>query len=590
VLKLLGVASGGVALAGCSSGGSTSETDSGSDGTADQMASDQQSDKEVSLRIGIASKPWNFDPALFTDTASSLISTLVYDELIGLTPDNELRPELTTELAQPVDDAGKVWDFTLREGVKFHNGNELTAEDLVYNFEWIANPDNNAAVLGYAPQMENATVTKQGEYAVRLELSEPMALWNAWLTRVVPGVVPKDSRGETSETKGPKGVGTDLTTDPIGTGPFEFDTWESGNFARLTAFEDHFRNDGEPTLLEGDIGPPLVDEIRFDFITEPSTRLSNVRAGKVDMINRVPPKDFESLDGASGVTAESIPGRQTITNYFNLNPRAFDETNPVANRHNRRAIHFAIDAGEVLKNAWYDQGVVQKGPWFPESEWTSPRLKEMDMYDLEKARAEIEQGPNPDGFSVTYMTRNTSVWRQTASVIQSQLEEIGVEVEIQAIDKSTLFTRLYNTSRWHMAGANWFQSIGQAFWWLFAGFAPQRNHNNWHHQPEDGGMPNEVWKPNGPDPPESARDEFGTETGAGHKWYQSRIQDALSTTDEERQKNIAHELEEYIVEHAIQSDMAYINRIEAWQSGVEDYQLGRFAAEYRTAHRGSDSA
>lgn len=594
LLKLLGAAGGSAALAGCMGGDGNDGEDGGGDGGGETDSNDglqKNTDKEVSLRIAIASPPWNFDPALWTDTGSSLIGALIYDELVGLSPSNKLRPELTTDLPQPADDQGQVWDISLREGVMFHDGSEMTAEDVKYTFDWMANPENNAATLGYAPQLEGSSVEVQGDYQVRLELGEPMSVWNAWMTRVVEGVVPADSRGEATEAKGPKGVGTDLTTDPIGTGPFKFEEWESGSHIQLSAFEDHFRQDGDPSLLgtpEG-VGPPFVDEIRIDFIQEPSTRLSNIRSGQADLINRVPPKDLSSLQNAPEVSAEAIPGRQTITNYFNLNPTAFDEENPFANRHNRRAVHFAIDSEEVLKNAWQNQGVVQKGPWFPESDWTSPELKEMSMYDLEKAQNELEQGPNPDGFSMTYMCRNTSLWRQTASVIQSQLEEIGIKMEIQAIDKSTLFSRLYNTNRWHMAGANWFQSIGQVFWWLYAGFAPQRNHNNWHHPPEDGDMPNDVWEPNGPLPPEDARDEYGTDPGAGHLWYRDKIDEAFRTTDESQQKEIAYTLQEYVVNHAIQSDMAYINRIEAWRDRVEDYKVGRFTAEYRTANTGEDT-
>lgn len=563
-MQLLAGTGGIAALAGCA-GGEGGDSGGGSTNTSN---GEDDSDTETVLRVGITAEPWNLDPALHTDVGSALVDTVIYDEVIGLTPDSELTPELATELAQGSDD-GTVWEFSLREGVMFHNGDEMTAEDLKYTFDWIANPDNNAAVLGYAPQLEGAETEVLGDYQLRLTLSEPNSLWNTWMTRAIEGVVPKGSRGDLSDAKGPKGIGTDLTTNPIGTGPFKFEEWQSGSHLTLSAFEDHWRD-----------GPPYVDRMRFEFIPESSTRISRLRSDNLDMINRVPAKDFESLQNAPETSAESIPGRRTITNYFNHNPTAYGEENPVANVHNRRAVHYATDAEEVLRSVFQNQGVVQKGPWFPDSEWTSPNLKDMQMYDPEKAQAELEMGPNPDGFSMTTMVENNSTFRQLGTILQDQLSDIGIELEVQSMDSSTLFSRLYGTSRWHMATANWFQSIGSVFWWLFAGFAPQRNHNNWHHGPAD---ENEAWEPNGPAPPESAQDEFGTGPGSGHEWYRARTQQAFSTTNEETQKEIAFELQEYIVDKVIQSDMAYVNRIEAWRDDISDYQMGRFAAEYRTA-------
>lgn len=542
-------------LAGCAGGG----------GDDDQQDKEQENLEDTQgttrLSVGIQSAPWNFDPALHTDTGSSLVIGLVYDQPIAVDPQtSDLRPDLCTEVGETTDD-GQTWQFTLREGVTFHDGSEMTAEDLKYNFDWAANPDNNAAVLGYAPQLENAETEVLDDYTVELTLNDSQSMWNSWMTRIIEGLVPDGSRGEIEEAKGPKGLGTDLTAEPVGTGPFQFVEWQTGSHVQLEAFDDHWRDD-----------IPKVDEFRFEIMEEASSRLSRLRSGGIDMMSRVPPKDFESLQNQPNITGESIPGARTILTYTNLVDTG---DNPMANVHNRRAVLHATPTEEILERVFHGQGIPQKGPWFPESEWTSPELKEMELYDLDKAQSELENGPNPDGFEVELMTENVSFFMQTAEILQNELSQIGIDVEIVTMEKASLFSRLYENVDWQLSLNDWTQGIPHVFWWLFADKAPQRNHNNWHHAPAE-----DPWKPSGPAPPESAQDEFGTDPGSGHEWYRARINEALATTDEEKRKEIAFELQEYVVDQAIGIDILYVNNIEAWKSSVKGYDFGRFNNEY----------
>jgi len=555
--ELLGVlgAAGLGGIAGCVGGDGGTGSGDGTD----------ESGENTQLTVGIQSDPWNLDPALHTDTGSSLVMGLVYDQPITIDPQtSELRPDLCTEVGETLDD-GRTWRYTLEEGVTFHDGSEMTAEDLKYNFDWAAEPDNNAAVLGYAPQLEDAETEIIDDYTVELTLNESQSMWNSWMTRIIEGLVPAGSRGDAEDAKGPKGVGTNLTTDPIGTGPFELEEWQTGSHVHMSAFDDHWRD-----------GVPNVDEFRFEIIVEASTRLSRLRSGAVDMMKRVPPKDFESVDSEPDITGESIPGARTMVTYTNL---VDNGENPMANVHNRRAILYSVPTEEIVERVFRGQAIPQKGPWFPGSEWTSPRLKEMDLYDPDRAREELQQGPNPDGFEVELMTENVSFFMQTAEIIQSELSDVGVDVEIVTLEKSSLFDRLYGNVDWELALNDWTQGIPHVFWWLFADKAPQRNHNNWHHEPADGEL-TDPWEPSGPAPPESAQSEFGTEPGSGHRWYQSRVSEALATTDEETRKEIAHELQEYVVDEAIGIDILYVNRIEAWQDAVGGYDFGRFNEEY----------
>jgi len=558
--ELLGVlgAAGVTGIAGCTGGNE-------GDGTESAGSDLEDTDGDTRLTVGIQSEPWNFDPALHSDTGSALVMGLVYDKPIVIDPEtNELRADLCTEVPESIDD-GQTWRYTLREGVTFHDGSEMTAEDLAYNLNWVADPENNATVLGYAPQLENAETEIVDDYTVELTLNQPQSMWNSWMTRIIEGLVPADSRGELGESKGPKGIGTDLTTDPIGTGPFEYEEWQTGSHVHMTAFDDHWREN-----------VPHVDEFRFNIIVEASSRLSQLRSGSSDMMKRVPAKDFGALESEPGITTESVPGARTLVTYTNL---VDNGENPMSNVHNRRAVLHSVPTEEIVSRVFQGQAIPQTGPWFPDSDWTSPKLKEMDLYDLDQAQAELEKGPDPDGFEVELMTENVSFYMNTAEIIQNQLSQIGVDVEIVTLEKSSLFDRLYGNIGWELALNDWTNGIPHVMWWLFADKFPQRNHNNWHHEPVDGEL-SDPWKPSGPAPPEYAQDEFGTEPGSGHLWFRSRINEALQTTDTEARREVAFELQEYIIDQAIAIDICYVNRIDAWQGSVEGYKFGRWSEEY----------
>lgn len=552
----------GTTLAGCSSS-SSSQTDAGSGSQTDAGGGDGE---KVRLNVAISAEVWNFDPALWTDTATSTVGGLVYDEVVELDTNEKLQPGLAESVPEPKD-GGKAFEYTLREGLKFHNGDDVTVEDFKYSVDWILNPENNSPIKGRLPFVEGTEIV--GDRTLRLNLSEPFATLNFWATRGLEGIVPKDSRGETKEGKGPSGLATDLTNDPTGagTGPFKFVEWKSGSHVLLEKFDDYWKE-----------GQPKVDEIKFEFIGENSTRLANLRSGQIDLTDKVPPKDFEGLKGRDEITAKSVPGNLTQVLYLNLMDG--DGNNPMANRNNRRAVLFGIDAEELLREVFQGQGVVQKGPWYPDSEWTSPKLKDMELYDPDKAQEELEKAGNPDGFEMDIIATKGSWFKDEAVVIQNQLSRIGIDVSVTAVDKSTLFDEVYGTTTWHAAMEDWGQAIPVATYWLDAGYADNNhNHNNWHHPSED---LKEPYAPSGPPAPDDAEGDFSN----GHEWFVSRLREAQAETDTEKQKQIVYELEEYVVKHAIQIDIAYASKLEAWRNDVSGYEVGTFVDDYRGVSMG----
>ncbi|WP_350355482.1 ABC transporter substrate-binding protein [Halorarius litoreus] len=549
----------GTALAGCAgesgTGGEDNSESTGGDGGGGS------SDETVRLNVAIASEPWNFDPALWADTGSSAVGSMIYDEVIELSPESELQPGLVEEVPKPTND-GMAFDYTLREGLQFHNGDDVTVEDFKYSLDWILNPDNNSPVRRRIPNVDGTEIV--GDRTLRVNLTTEFSTLNWWLTRGLEGIVPKGSRGEAQEKEGPTGISTKLTTDPsgAGTGPFKFVEWNSNQNVLLEKNENYWKD-----------GLPKVDELNFQIIPEDSTRLANLRSGQTDLTTSIPDKDFDSLKSSSDIKTGSVPGNTTEVLYLNLMEA---EGNPMSNVNNRRAVQWGIDAEEILDEIFYGRGVAQAGLWYPDSEWTSPKLRDMEMYDQEKAKRELEKAGNPDGFEFEMLVTKGSHLKDQAVVIQNQLSKIGIDVEITTLEKSALFDTVYDTTDWHAALENWTNAVPAVTYWLSTGFVPNaRNHNNWHHQTDD--LPDR-YAPSGPPAPEDADGDYSN----GHEWYVDTLQKAQSTADEEEQKQIIYRLEEYLVENAIQIDICYSSKIAAWQDSVSGYEMGSFASELRT--------
>lgn len=548
----------GSALAGCT--GNSDDGNDGGGGGGGGSDDGGSSDQKVRLNVAIPSEPWNFDPALWADTGSSAVGSMIYDEVIELNPDSELEPGLVKEVPKPTND-GMAFDYELRDGLQFHNGDDVTVEDFKYSVDWVLNPDNNSPVRRRIPNVEGTEIV--GDRTLRLNLTTQFSTLNWWLTRGLEGIVPKGSRGKPEEREGPTGISTNLTTDPsgAGTGPFKFVEWNTNENVLLEKNENYWKS-----------GVPKVDELNFQIISEDSTRLANLRSGNTDLTSSIPAKDFDSLKSNSDITTDSVPGNTTEVVYMNLMEA---EGNPMSNVHNRRAVQWGIDANEILDEIFYGRGVAQKGLWYPDSEWTSPKLKEMEMYDPEKAKAELEKAGNPDGFTFEMLVTKGSHLKDQGVVIQNQLSRIGIDVEITTLEKSALFNAVYNTTDWNAALENWTNAVPAVTYWLSTGFVPNdRNHNNWHHQTDS--LPDR-FGPSGPPAPDDADGDFSN----GHDWYVQTLRKAQQTADEEEQKEIVYRLQEYLVENAIQVDIAYSSKTAAWNDSTSGYEMGSFASDLR---------
>jgi len=518
-----------------------------SEGQKQQPASEE-------IRVGISTEPWDLDPATATDTGSYHILKNVYDPIIEYDSNNQLTTENSLTRDYEWKDQNKTLILHLREGVTFHDGSEFSASDVKYNIEWQLDPDNDAPWKGQLGPIDTVTVIDKYTLEVKFKSPTPQAL-AMWAGTALFGIVPEGSHGERTEQKGTAGkLGTDLSRNPVGTGPYKFVQWRSGSQITLEKNENYWKD-----------GVAAPKKAVFEFIGEPSAKLAALISGSIDIIDKVPFRDYATVKDMPGIRTKRMPGTALQILYLNLsNPPLGISADQVGNQdaieralHVRRFLYYAINRQDIADNLFYGMATVAKGPWYPDSEWTSPKLKAMDPHNPRLAREHLAAAGYADGgLNLEFQATNAQWFVDVATIIQEQLREYNVNVEVVPVDKATLFDTMYESNDWDVLVEDWVFSDFSVLSYL--GFNYPWNNwspNHWHHADPD------------------LRDLYH-QSVPGHQEWADKYQQAVLTSDPEKRKQLVWELEETVVDKVVGVDMMIVDSLYAWRDGVKGYENG----------------
>ncbi|RZU34044.1 ABC transporter substrate-binding protein [Blastococcus saxobsidens] len=389
-------AAGGLLLTACGGGGESVDTGGGGGGGGGDNV----------LVAAVSAQPDQFDPHVTSAYPSFQVLENVYDTLA--VPDAEdltMQPSLAESWETSED--GLTWTFTLREGVTFHDGSEFDAADVVYSYNRIIDEElNNAYRFATVTNVE--AVDPQ---TVEITVSQP--------TPNLPALI----GGFKGMAILPEGAAEeyDLTTEAVGTGPF---TLESSDASRteLAAYEDYWG------------GAPSIDGVEFRYITEPAAALTALQNGEVQWTDNVPPQQIESLEGDDAVELATTPS----VDYWYMSMNYARE--PFGNPQVRQAIATAIDRAAVTEAARF--GAAQPNQTaIPEDSFYYYDYAPYDA-NAQEAQSLIQQAgvqtPLTMGLMVTDEFPETVT---AAQVIASQLEPIGITVDVQTVDFATWLDR-----------------------------------------------------------------------------------------------------------------------------------------------------
>lgn len=378
-----------VGVAACG-GGEGVDVDGGSDGGSGGE-----------LRVAIGGEPDQLDPHKTTSYYSFQVLENVFDTLVEPDESLQMQPALAEEWETSEDQL--TWTFRLREGVTFHDGSELTADDVVYSFdrivdEELANAYRFAAVKSVkAPDRSTVVIT----------LKQPAPNLLASIGGFKGVAIVQRSNVESG----------DIKTEPIGTGPFSMSDFRQGDSITLEANQDYWG------------GAPGVDGVSFTFVSDPTVALQNLESGEVDWTDNLPPQQVESLLESDEIVVDTAPSNDYW--YFAAN----EEREPFDDPLVRQALAWGIDLDAVTEAAKFGTATANQTAIPESSAWYLDYAPY--SYDPDKAEDLLSQAGAEDLSFEIMVTNEYPETVRAAQVIESQMDDIGVEVEIRSLDFAT---------------------------------------------------------------------------------------------------------------------------------------------------------
>ncbi|PIE33805.1 hypothetical protein CSA56_09845 [candidate division KSB3 bacterium] len=372
------------------------------------------------LQIAVAADTWSFDPIhIQTTEGDRIILGAIGESLYHWSvKKGEYEPWLATALPEISED-GRTYLIPIRQGVKFHDGTTFDAHDMVYSINRILNPDNKAYIHKKYTDILDA-VEAVDDYTLKIVLKVPD---NAFMGKLQSRDLCPVSQ-EAVEAAG-EDYGTKVV---VGTGPFKFVEWLQGERVVVERFDEYWQK-----------GIPYLDKVVYKIIPEESTALMQFRLGEVHIIGDIARKDIATLKEDENLVVELVTGIQHEQIYLNTARPPFDDLRV------RQALSHAIDRQAIVDGVFEGYAEISSGPyhsWF----WThNPEWKQPYPYDPEKARALLEEagyGPsNPLKFEL--IATNQDMFVDQSIMVQAFMADVGAEVEVTPLDKSTVFDRIY---------------------------------------------------------------------------------------------------------------------------------------------------
>jgi ABC-type transport system substrate-binding protein len=364
------------------------------------------------------------DPAIGYDWQNWSMIKSLFDGLMDYAPGTtNLVPGLAESYT--ISEDGQTFTFTLRARVKFHNGREMTAEDVVYSLNRVTNPKTQSpgagffgSIKGYDAMADGSAtslsgVSSSGPLSVTIELSRPDATFLHVMALNFASIVPKEAVDS---------AGDDFGKKPVGTGAFSLGDWTIGQRLVFTRNADYWR-----------AGLPYLDSITFEVGQEPIVALLRLQNGEVDIPgDGIPPAKFREVMDDPSQAARVVEGGQLHTGYIALNT----QMPPFDNVKVRQAVNMAINKDRIIQ--------VINGRAVSATQPLPPSMPGYTVgyagysFDKDGAKALLAEAGFGDGFDTELYVMNTDPNPRIAQAIQQDLAGIGVRAAIKSLAQASV--------------------------------------------------------------------------------------------------------------------------------------------------------
>ena len=360
-----------------------------------------------SVTVGIAQDIASLDPHLATTAGTREVMFNLFEGLVKASPEGGVTCAVASGYEVTPD--GLTYTFTLREGVTFHNGAQVTAEDVLYSLERCAGSENEGVPLISAFSIVDAIEADEDGHVV-VTLAQPQLEFINSLA---------------SASIIPAGSGSAIADNPVGTGPFRFVSYAPKDNIVIEKYAGYW---GEAAHL---------DRVAFRIIEDMNNMIMGLQGGTLDLVIHLTSSYLPSVRDDFTVLNDTMKLVQAL--YINNDVAPFNDVRV------RQALYYAIDVEELNEFVCDGTGVATGTSMYPaQRQYFMPELAKNYPHDVEKARELLAQAGYPDGFEFTItVPSNYDPHVQTAEVMAEQLKKVGVTAKVQPVEWETWYNDVY---------------------------------------------------------------------------------------------------------------------------------------------------
>jgi ABC-type transport system substrate-binding protein len=364
------------------------------------------------LKVAVWFDITHMNPFLDTRSVDNIVRSLMYEGLTDWDKAMDVVPALASSWKISKD--GKEYVFSLRKGVTFHGGQELKADDVKWSMEYIMNPKNGAYTFSSLVVIDS--VQSLDPYTIKFVLKQPHA---GFLSAVASNRTPILPGGSVTTRRPP--------SFPPGTGPFEFVEWKSGDHITIKKNRDYWQK-----------GIPYLDGVLFRPVPDEVVRLSALRNGDVDFVERLPYQNMEALKAGEmpGLSFSVGEAAGAYRIRFNLRRAPFQDARM------RQAVAWAINKDEVVKAATWNQGKAINWRYPKGTKWFVD-LQDRTQ-DVKTSKGLIEEAGFGRGAKASVPLHVASL--PAGQVLKAQLEKVGILLNLETMDRGAYRRRIEERS------------------------------------------------------------------------------------------------------------------------------------------------
>ncbi len=366
------------------------------------------------FKLGVTLEPGTLDTAIPLSGGDTVFLSTMYNPLVTIdhfVPNPQLSLAQKWEIVDPT-----TITFTIRPGVKFHDGTDFDAESVKWNFTRILDPATKSAARSNLIDIDRVEAVDKS--TAKFILKSP----NATLLTAIGTVYGAGMASRTAVEK----WGKEFTSHPVGTGPFVFDQWVPGSHVTVKRNPNYWEKDSAGKAL------PYLDEVTIQAIPDDTVRFANLQTGDIHYaaLNQ---KDWAAGDKHSDLTMikglPGIPVNSVLV--FNL------DKPPADNLNLRKAMAFALDPSVATKNVYFGYADVIKGGMRQPGSWAYSETPGRPAYDVAKAKEFLAAAGVPNGLNLDVITYTSPQINQQTEIYQEQWAKVGINAKITTQDVTT---------------------------------------------------------------------------------------------------------------------------------------------------------